>query len=138
MQLKETVKRTFQTASAGFYIGLIAVALAVIGSVAYVLTDYGDRTFSWLIFALILVGAIVYLGAIFTDLVYLPLGSAILFSVGTAYQIYLALPTLSDIWNNVNFIGGNTVQAVVFSIVFLLCTIGAIVSCFTKSRKIAE
>lgn len=118
--------------SVSYRIGLFGALAAVLAAIAYIATDIGDRTFSWLVVALVFVGAALYLTSVFVRFPLLPLFSSFCFSAATAYSVYLMLPTLSDIWNNVHFIGGNPVQAVVFTSLFFLCDVTTMIACFRK------
>ncbi len=118
--------------SIGFRVGLFGAMAGAIAAIAYIATDIGDRTFSWLVVALVFVGAALFVGNLFIKFPLLPLLASFCFSAATAYSVYLMLPTLSDIWNNVNFIGGNPVQAVVFTSLFFLCDVTTMIACFTK------
>ena len=51
----------------------IAAAIALIGSILYLILDRGDRTFSWLAFGLALAGAVLTLLPVKTKLAFAPL-----------------------------------------------------------------
>ncbi|MBO4989051.1 MAG: hypothetical protein J6D37_01835 [Clostridia bacterium] len=118
-----------------WWIGFVGAVLALLGCAAYVITDIGDRTFSWAVFALAIVGSVVYFLSLWKDCFYIPLAASFLFGAATAYEVYLMLPTLSDIWNNVHFIGGNAVQSIVFSALFLVSTALCIGASFGATTK---
>lgn len=122
----EKIKNT----SIRYKIGLVGVLLSILSVIAFIVTDLGDRTFSWLIVGLVLAGVILYGARLFVNLPILTLLSSFCFSAATAYSIYLMLPTLSDIWNNVHFIGGNPVQTVVFTSLFFLTNVTTMIACF--------
>lgn len=115
---------------------IVAIILIVVG-ILYVAIDSGDHTFSWLSFAMLLAGAATLLLGMFLPAairVYVPLLSAALVAVAFGQQLLLSLETLSDVWNGVNFIGGNPVMGVMFSSLFLLSAIALVVRCFIKGK----
>ena len=115
---------------------LIAAAIAaVIGSILYFLLDRGDRTFSWLAFALALAGAASTLLPIKTKLAFGPIIPTAFYAAAFGIVLRAALPSLSDVWNGVNFIGGNAVLGVTFAGVYLLCGILGCAACFLTAEK---
>ena len=141
------MKDLFKNKALGFYMGLAAAAIAVIGSVLYLALDVSDRTFTWLSFCLMLAGGLVWI-ACFIVLPILkldeklpwveilaPLVCTLLYVMGFAFTLNAALPSLSDVWNNVNFIGGNAAMGVAFSAVFLVAAVAGIVECFLAHSK---
>lgn len=121
-----------KNSSVRYKIGLIGSLVAILGVIAFIITDLGDRTFSWIVVGLVLAGVALYVVRLFIDFPVLTLLSSFFFSAATAYSIYLMLPTLSDIWNNVHFIGGNPVQTVVFTSLFFLCDVTTMIACFDE------
>lgn len=117
-----------------YKIGLAGVLLSILSVIAFIVTDLGDRTFSWFIVALVLTGSMLYVAKLFINFPLLTLLSSFCFSVATAYSIYLMLPTLSDIWNNVHFIGGNPVQTIVFTSLFFLSDVTTMIACFDDGK----
>ena len=47
----------------------------------------------------------------------------------------VGLETLSDVWNDVNFVGGNPTMAITFIVLFAIRTVAAIVAAFMKEDK---
>ncbi|MBQ5987337.1 MAG: hypothetical protein IJL59_08720 [Clostridia bacterium] len=109
---------------------LIAAAIALLGSVLYLLLDRGDRTFSWLAFGLALGGAVITLLPLKTKLAFAPILPTALYAAAFGLVLRVALPSLSDVWNGVNFIGGNAVLGMTFAGVYLLCGILGCIACF--------
>lgn len=132
------MKKYFENRTAGFWIGLAAAIMVLVTDVAFVAVDASDRTFSWIVFGLMLAGCALHLMVVFTDLRLAPLFSSVFFGVGTALHIYVGLPTLSDIWNGVNFIGGNPTAVIVFGALFAAGMVLSMVSCFMEQRKVTE
>ena len=130
-----SVKNAFKNRTVGFYIGLAAAVIALIGAILFVAIDGDDRTFTATGFALMLAGAVVEAVVIFADLKIVPLISTGLYIGGFALTINAALPSLSDVWNGVTFIGGNATLGVIFSATFLICAVAGIVACFMNERR---
>lgn len=128
----------FNNRTAGFWIGVSASILMLIGDLLFIVTDYGDRTFSLTTFILILVGVLGEVLVIFTNFKFAPLIPSICYGVALSLHLYLGLPTLSDVMNGVNFIGGNPTAVIQFGIIFFLGTIAAIVSCFMEQSKVGR
>lgn len=119
-----------------FYIGLVGALIAMITDVVFVIGDHADRTFSVLAFILMLLGALVYAVWLVKDFKFIPLVSGGLFVGGFAVELYTVLPSLSDVWNGVNFIGGNAVFGSIVMGLFLVSTICMIIACFgDRERK---
>ena len=129
-----SVRNAFKNRTIGFYIGLAAAAIAFVGAVLYVATDAADRTFSAAGFALMLVGAAAEIVVIFSDIKVAPLVSALLYIVGFALTVNAALPSISDVWNGVHFIGGNATLGIIFSVTFFISAAAGIVACFMNER----
>lgn len=129
------MKKVFSARTVGFYLGFIACLAALAGAVGLVATDMGDRTFSWITIAL-MGGGIVF-GCIngVTDLAIAPLLSTLCIGCGFCWHLYIGLPTLSDIWNGVNYIGGNAQAVMVYGGSFAAAMLLSIISCFMAQRK---
>lgn len=115
----------------GRIILLAAAALALVGSILYLVFDKGDRTFTWLGFGLALGGVALTALPLFFDPAVLPILPAAAYAAAFGIVLRAALPSLSDVWNGVNFIGGNAVLGMVFSGVYLTAAILACIACFT-------
>lgn len=133
-----SVKQAFKNRTVGFYIGLAAAVVALIGDILYIAIDGADRTFTSAGFALVLVGAIAELLVVFTEFRFAPLIPAAFYIGGFALALNVALPSLSDVWNGVTFIGGNATLGVIFSATFLICATAQTASCFMNQRRAAE
>jgi len=128
--------RFFKNRTVGFWIGLAAAFLMLIADIIFIITDYSDRTFSMVTFILILIGVAGEVLIIVKDFKFAPLLPSICFGVAMSIHLYLGLPTLSDVMNGVNFIGGDPNAVIVFGAIFLIGTFFAIVSCFMKQSKV--
>ena len=113
---------------------IVAALIAVIGSVLYVLLDGTDKTFTWIGFGLALLGAF---GTVisFTQFQLAPFAPAVLYAAALGFVLRVAIPSLSDVWNKVNFIGGNAVMGITFSCVYLVCALLAVWACFVGTDR---
>lgn len=118
---------------------LVAYAALILGLVVdiiFLAVDLGDFTFTLGCFICLLLGSIVGLIDFFFELrgTFLWL-ACLLYITGLGFHIYAGLQSVSDLWNGVNFIGGNQTAAIAFGIVFLLITLVlAVVNFFGKKR----
>jgi hypothetical protein len=131
------MKNMLRNKTFGFYLGFIASLSALIMDAFYIISDFGDKTFSIVAFLLILLGSICGILVLFTDFQFMQLLASVLISAGVGFIISVTIPTITDIFNGVVFIGGNQSAAVLFLITFLLCGIVSNLSCyFDKSKDI--
>ena len=114
---------------------LIAGAVALVGSILYLVLDGTDRTFHLLGFILGLAGAVSTTLALFTDFKVSPLASTLFYAAAFALVLRVAVPSLSDVWNHVNFIGGNAFLGMTFAGVYLVAAILGVIVCFTGITK---
>ena len=124
------MKKTFENRTPGFYLSLAAAVIGLIGSVLYVVLDGSDRTFTVLGFSLALAGVVSTVLVVFTRLKFAVILPAALYAAAFGVVLRVAVPSLSDVWNKVNFIGGNAVMGCAFAGVFLLCSVFGCFSCF--------
>lgn len=129
------MKRFFENRTVGFWIGLVGACLSIVSAILWLVLDGADRTFDMLGFILMLVGGLSFALVIFTKFEFAPILPALCMVVGFALAINVDLPSLSDVWNGVNFIGGNAVLGTTFSAIFLVCAILETVCCFMKESK---
>lgn len=108
---------------------LAAALVAVVGSVLYFLLDGSDKTFTWFGVAFAMAGAISTVFC-FTRFKLEPFVTAALYSASFGFVLRVAIPSLSDVWNKVNFIGGNATMGIIFSCIYLVCAVLSVVSCF--------
>lgn len=118
--------------SIGFYLLLGAGTFSIVSAILYLVLDGGDmgKTFSYLPFILMLCGAVAVVPMIFFKWKFLPLIPTAFWIGGFAYTLRITVPSVSDLWNHVNFIGGNAYLGMVFTGLFLISTILGIVSIF--------
>ena len=129
------MRRIFENRTAGFVLNLAAAAVSLIGALLYLALDGSDRTFTSIGFALALAGAVSTALVVFTRLKWAPLLPTALYSAAFGLVLRVAVPSLSDVWNKVNFIGGNAAMGMAFAGVFLLCAVLGTASCFTGTLR---
>lgn len=116
----------------------IAYATLLVGLVAdiiFIALDFGDFTFTIGCFVCILLGSLVGLADIFLDggtCIWL---ASLLYSAAVGFHLYKGLQSVSDLWNGVNFIGGNQTMAIVFGIIFLVLAFTLIALNFFELKK---
>lgn len=108
------MKNIFQNRGPGFYLSLIAGAAALLGAVLYLILDGGDKTFTPVGFGLALAGAASTALVVFTRLKFAPFIPSALYAAAFGVVLRVAVPSLSDVWNKVNFIGGNAAMGMGF------------------------
>ena len=129
------MKNVFTARTTGFYLGLLACLAALAGALWLLFTDAGDITFSWITIGLMAAGIVFEIVNCLTDWVAAQLLSALFWGCGLSWHLYIGLPTLSDIWNGVHFIGGNAQAVLVGGACFAVATVLSIASCFMDQRK---
>ncbi len=129
------MKNIFQNRGPGFYLSLIAGAAALLGAVLYLILDGGDKTFTPVGFGLALAGAASTALVVFTRLKFAPFIPSALYAAAFGVVLRVAVPSLSDVWNKVNFIGGNAAMGTGFAGAFLLCAVLGAASCFAGGEQ---
>ncbi len=119
------MKKYFENRTCGFYLTLISAGVALVSGILYFVLDGSDigRTFSWLAFALMLAGTLSEASVLFTRVRFASLIPTAFYIAGFAIALRATLPSVSDLWNNVNFIGGNAYLGMTFTALFLLSAI---------------
>ena len=113
--------------------------VGIITSIVFLITDGADRTFSMGCFLCVVIGSVVGLADILIHLRgMLIFAAALSYVAGVGFHLYAALPSLSDLWNHVNFIGGNQSAALVFGTIYIVLTAGLIVINFFSLSKPQE
>lgn len=128
------MKNVFKNRGLGFYMNLIAGAAALLGAILYIVLDGTDKTFTVIGFALALAGAGSTALTVFTRLKFAPFVPTAFYAAAFGVVLRVAVPSLSDVWNKVNFIGGNAAMGMAFAGVFFLCAVLGVVSCFAGSN----
>ncbi len=129
------MKKMFQDRDPGLYLSLIAGAAALLGAILYLALDGGDKTFTPIGFGLALAGAASTALVVFTRLKFAPFIPSALYAAAFGVVLRVAVPSLSDVWNKVNFIGGNAAMGMGFAGAFLLCAVLGAASCFVSGER---
>lgn len=128
------MKNVFKNRGLDFYMNLIAGAAALLGAILYIVLDGTDKTFTVVGFALALAGVGSTALVLFTRLKFAPFVPTAFYAAAFGVVLRVAVPSLSDVWNKVNFIGGNAAMGMAFAGVFFLCAVLGAVSCFAGSN----
>lgn len=144
--MENTAKKTFKVGdyvgfggyTPVFYISIAIAVFALISSFTYYLYDYGDKTFSSDATLLMWFGALSFLLCVFTKTKTAPAIPALLYTIGAAKALEVTLPSLSDVWNGVHFIGGFGKMGLFFTVQFAVCAVASIICCFFNYRKVKE
>ena len=128
------MKNVFKNRGLGFYMNLIAGATALLGAVLYIVLDGTDKTFTFIGFALALAGAGSAALTVVTRREFAAFVPTAFYAAAFGVVLRVAVPSLSDVWNKVNFIGGNAAMGMAFAGVFFLCAVLGVVSCFVGSN----
>lgn len=129
------MKKFFENRTAGFYIGLAASCIALVGAVLLLLIAGNDLTFSLPAFILLVCGGLSYGLVIFKEFKFAPMIPALLIALGTALHLEKGIPSVTDIINDIVYIGGNGWYCIYFGIVFLVATVLACVACYMREKK---
>lgn len=122
------------------YVAYAAALVGLIADIFFIIVDGSDQTFTMGCFICVLLGSLLALSDFFKSFlngITLWL-SVILYSVGLAFHLYEALPSISDLWNNINFIGGNQEAAIIFGSIFFAVTIILIIANFFEGKGTAK
>lgn len=131
------MKKNVEKKTKKFPLGMLTAIFMLIADVLYIALDGADRTFSMLAFGLILAGVLVqFLSGVLPKKIAfaMPIVSVACYGVGFAQCLSLGLETLSDVWNQVTFVGGNATMAVLFIALFFVGTFASIVASFTQGE----
>lgn len=109
---------------------LSSSVLAVVLSVYYVIQSRIGACFNPLFLAMMLAGAVAALIHWKTGIYALLPVSGILLGVGFGVMVHDMLPSLSDVWNGVNFIGGNLTAYLIYTAISLAAAVIVIAACF--------
>lgn len=138
--MKEFFQKRFTDRPVTFYIGFAASLYMLIASVIFAGAAAGDRNFSLVVLLLNILGAAIWIAYVLLDikiLDFMPMLSCVCYGVAFGQHLMLTLESLSDVWNGVNFVGGNAYLALAFAIVFAVGLIISVVMCFMRDRKTA-
>lgn len=131
------MKKNVEKKTKKFPLGMLTAIFMLVADMLYIALDSSDRTFSMLAFGLILAGVLVqFLSGVLPKKIAfaMPIVSVACYGVGFAQCLSLGLETLSDVWNQVTFVGGNATMAVLFIALFFVGTFTSIVASFTQGE----
>lgn len=134
------MKKLLNNAKPGLYLSLAAAAVALVGSVAYVIIYMAtaspevDRVFSWLTFGLMLGGAVVTVLGEWFSFPLTPILGGACFSVAFACHMVETAYPLADVLTGVPFFGGNATLAIAFAAVFGAAALLNIAAAFMDHR----
>ena len=129
------MKKLFENRQAGLWFSVGAAVLALVSAILYIVLDGSDRTFSPVCLILMLCGAALTVLILQNRFTLASLFTSFCYSVGFAFALRQTLPSVSDVWNKVNFIGGNALMGSVFSGVFLICAVLSVIACFSGTDR---
>jgi|GEM_PF-1462726 len=137
------MKIDLKNRSLGFYLGLAAAVLALVGGIAYLIvylntadptTGTLDRVFSYLTFGFLIGGAVLSLVGELSGLEFLVLPVTACYGVALAKHLVETAYPLADVFTKVPFFGGNPTIAVAFAIIIAAIAILEVVSAFMKHK----
>lgn len=131
------MSKLFQNRTLKDYLEFAALLILLVADILYILLDAGDKTYSMTAFFLVLAGTclgLMLLALRINDFMIVP---ALMLAAAAGIQTYISLPTISDIWNHVVYIGGNQTNAVLFLALFIGGTLALTIAGFfpEKERK---
>ena len=130
------LKEIFAGKSVAHFVFYAVLCLGLVADIVFIAVDFGDFTFHIGCFVCVLLGSIVGL----VDIVF-PYGniclwaSSLLYVVAFGFHMSVALASLSDLWNGINFIGGNQTVATAFLVIFGVLTLALIALNFFDFKK---
>lgn len=125
----------FKSKSAAQYIAYTALLIGLIADIVFLVLDFGDFTFTTGCFVCILLGSLVGLADFFLNNDLCLWVASFLYSAAVGFHLFKGLQSVSDLWNGVNFIGGNQTLAIGFGIIFIVLAITLIVLNFCNTKK---
>lgn len=144
------VKGCFKNRTVGFYLSFGAACVAFIAAIAYLVVTASedmslmqadnqisgfDRTFSLVGFIIVLVGALSEILVVFTDFKFAIVIPTVLTAVGAGVTLSQCIYTLMDVFNGINFYGGNLGIAFAIPILLGVVVIVECVASFMSMRK---
>lgn len=135
------MKEYLKDKSVGFYLLLTAAVVGFVCVIYYVIQSNMDDCFNVAFFLLVLFGIIAAVASQTVPVKYMdslvPV-AAILWGMAFGIMVNNMLPTMSDVWNGVNFIGGNLSAYIVYTVLAFITAVLGIVACFMGTQKTAK
>lgn len=115
---------------------LTAAGLFSAGTLVYYLIQSNhDACFQVSILVLLAVGMVGEIASLFVKVDFIPMLASSCIGVALGLMVYYALPTFSDLWNNVNFIGGNAFAYFMYLGLLLLSFVLSVIPCFLSEKE---
>lgn len=133
--------KLFENRKLGFWLACAAAAVAVVGTVAYLIiymataTETVDRVFSWMTFGFMIGGAVVSVLTEALRLRFGPILATVCFGLAFANHLVEFAYPLADVLTGVPFFGGNYTLALVFVIVFGFVAVCQVASAFLEHNS---
>ena len=112
-----------------------AATLSLITAVYYFIQSHTDSCFQPVIVYLLVIAALLENISLFKNLDFLPMVASVCIGVAFGLMVFFALPTFSDLWNHVNFIGGNSTAYFVYLGSILAAFVLSNIPCFMKAEQ---
>lgn len=120
--------------NASFYFRVATAVLALVTLIYYSIQSNIDTCFRLPIAILLGAAIVLEIVSLFVKLDFLPMLAAAAIGVSFGLMLFYALPTFSDIWNNVNFIGGNATAYFIYLGAIFATFVLSELPCFMKSE----
>lgn len=132
MNVKE---KLFSNRKISFYIWAAAILLALGGGIYYVIQSNADSCFDIKYFIALAAGIILFCAGAFTRKDFFIMLTAAAESAALGFMVYDMLPTLSDVWNGVDFIGGNLTAYIIYTAITFIITTVTVYVCFAGTEN---
>lgn len=132
MNVKEKI---FSDRKASFYIWAAAAILALGGVIYYAIQSNADSCFDIKYFIALLAGVILFCAGVFTRKDFFIMLTAAAFAAAFGFMLYDMLPSLSDVWNGVDFIGGNLTAYIIYTVITFIVTGITVYVCFVGTEN---
>ncbi len=103
--------------------------------VYYFIQSHTDTCFQPVILILLAAAAVLENVSLYCKPDVLPMLGSLILGVSFGLMLFFALPTFSDLWNHVNFIGGNATAFFIYLGSILAAFILSNIPCFMKADK---
>ncbi len=129
------IKRIFDGRKKIFFAEITVAVLALLGLIYYAVQSNIDKCFSIPYFVFLTMGFAAIMLHAFLRYDFLTVISSVCFGIALGFIIYDMLPSLSDVWNGVTFIGGNLTAYLIYTAYTLVFTVVIIVCSFLGTDK---
>jgi len=127
--------KIFSDRKVSFYIWTIA-ALASLGcAIYYIIQSNIDSCFDIKYFIATVIGILFFLAAAVTRKDLFILLAMAAESAALGFMVYKMMPTMSDVWNGVDYIGGNLTAYIIYTAVTFVAAVVTAYVCFVGTEK---